>query len=124
MKKSLFTKFSRISSNAKPHQLRYFYQELTGDCSAPSTISQAKIDDRVRSLIEMEDPHIVADLRSLNSSTERAKFDRFWDECQAVLNEEVGIAVYDRRHTKITHLATARDFFRRLPEDAPVPRQE
>jgi len=37
----------------------------------------------------------------------RAKFDRFWYECEAVLNEEVGVAMDDHRHSEVTHLASA-----------------
>ena len=41
----------------------------------------------------MEDPNIITDLRTLNSSSERIKYDHFWKECEAVLNEEVGTVV-------------------------------
>jgi len=37
----------------------------------------------------------------------RAKFDRFWSECEAVLNEEVGVAMDDHRHSEVTHLVSA-----------------
>lgn len=67
----------------------------------------------------------------MNSSTTRGKIDRFWSECEAVLNEEVGVAVDDRRHTEVTHLATAisiRNLWervaQRLPTDTPIPGQE
>ena len=65
--------------------------------------------------IEMEDPHIVMDLRHLNSGT-KAQYDGFWDECSKSLEESVGTAVDDRRHTTVTtiiHIASAisiRDF--------------
>ena len=79
-------------------------------------------------MIELDDPDIIPDLRTLNSSTTRAKFDNFWRECEAILNEEVGVAVDDRCHTEITHLASAisvRDLWervkQRLPNNAPIP---
>lgn len=131
MRKVLFTKFGRISPSVKPYMLRYLYSELTGDHSAADTTEQAEIDDSVYQMIELEYPDIIPDLRTLNSSTSRAKFDRFWSECECILNEEVGVAVDDRRHTEVTHLASAisiRDLWEhvkeRLPADTPVPSQE
>ena len=131
MRNVLFTKFGRISPSVKPYMLRYLYSELTGDSSSADTTDQAEIDDRVCQKIELEDPDIIADLRTLNSSETRAKFDTFWKECEAVLNEEIGIAVDDRRHTEVTHLASAisvRDLWertkQRLPADTPIPSQE
>ena len=111
--------------------LHYLYSEVTGDCCAADITDQAEIDDRVCQIIELKDPDIIADLRTLNSSTSRAKFDRFWSECEAILNEDIGVAVNDHRHTEITHLATAisiRDLWervkQRLPTDTPIPSQE
>lgn len=131
MKKALFTKFGRIAPSVKPAHLRYFYRELTGDASASTHALQAEIDSRIKLFIDMEDPNVVCDLRALNSSSQRVKYDRFWEECDAVLNEEVGVAVDDRRHTEITHLATAisvRDLWervrKRLPDGTNVPGQE
>ena len=127
MRNILFTKFGRISHRVKPYILRYLYSELSGDCCAADT---AEIDDRVYQIIELEDPDI-ADMRTLNSSTSHAKFNRFWNECEAVLNEEIGVTVNDCCHTEVTHLASAisvRDLWecvkQRLPTDTPIPSQE
>ena len=57
--------------------------------------------------MDHEDPQTVFDLRSLNSSTERAKYDVFWDHCSQHLNENVGTAVDDRRHSEVVYLAQA-----------------
>ena len=76
---------------------------------------QADVDSRIKLFIDLEDPTIITDLRTLNSSSERTKYDRFWEECDAVLNEEVDTDVDDRRHSEVTHLASAlsvRDFSR------------
>ena len=123
MRLVLFMKFGRVSPNIKPQVLRYFFHELTGDSCASDTSDQAEIDERIRQIIELEDPDITADLRTLNSSTSRAKFDRFWSECEAILNEEVGVAVDDRRHSEVTHLATAisvRDLWERVKQRIPA----
>ena len=92
---------------------------------------QSQIDTRVRQYIDLEDPEVICDLRSLNSSTERAKYNQFWEECEAVLNEDIGLAVDDRRHSEVTHLASAvsvRDLRERvaarLPEGTTVPSNE
>ena len=75
----------------------------------------------------MEDPDIVTDFRELQKG-KASKFDRFWDECTRFLQEEVGLAVDDRRHSQITHIAHAlsvRDLREqvasRCPADTPIP---
>ena len=40
----------------------------------------------MKQAIEMEDPHIVMDLRHLNSGM-KAQYDGFWDECSKFLEE-------------------------------------
>ncbi len=77
-----------------------------GDASAASTLSEAEIDKHVKLFVNMEDPDIVIDLRELQRGR-ASKFDRFWDECAKFLQEEVGLAVDDRRHTEVTHIACA-----------------
>lgn len=75
---------------------------------------QADVDSRIKLFIDLEDPNIITDLRTLNSSSERTKY--MYDQFR-VLNEEVDTAVDDRRHSEITHLASAlsvRDLFKRV----------
>ena len=48
----------------------------------------------------------MADLRHLNSGAQ-SKYDDFWEECSKFLEQQVGTAVDDRRHTEVTHIATA-----------------
>lgn len=59
---------------------------------------EAEIDKRVKLFVDMEDPDIVVDLRELHSD-KRSKFDVFWDECGKFLQENVGLAVDERRNT-------------------------
>ena len=54
--------------------------------------------------VDMEDPDIVLDLQSFNSG-QKSKYDAFWDEVQKFLQEDVGLAVEERRHSQVTHLA-------------------
>ena len=123
-------KFGRVTHTVKPAVLRYFYKDLTGDCSSSDTTDQAEIDERVKQAIEMEDPSIVMDLRHNNSGM-KSQYDVFWDECSKLLEESVGTAVDDRRHTNITHIASAisiRDFrdqvAARCPADTKIPSVE
>lgn len=133
MKRTLFAKFGRVTKGIKPAILRAFYREISGDCSASSNVVEAEIDKRVQLVLEMEpeDPNTVIDLRSLNSSTGRAKYDVFWDCCSRVLNELIGMAVDDRRHGQVVHIAQAisiRDFHEQVakecPTGVPIPSQE
>ena len=125
MKRAVFEKFGRtcISNNVKPNALRYFYKEITGiliksmslymimyhihvgESSAPTT-DQSIIDKRIKEIIELEDLDVIADLRAHNGATSTC-FEAFWDECNHFLNEEIGVAVDDRRHGQVTHLARA-----------------
>lgn len=57
--------------------------------------------------MEPDLPSTIFDLRSLNSSTSRAEFDVFWNQCSAYLNETIGTAVDDGRHSEVVHLAHA-----------------
>ena len=62
MRRILFMKFGRVSPTIKPQVLHYFYHELTGDSCASDTSDQAEIDERIRKIIELEDPDNIADL--------------------------------------------------------------
>lgn len=66
----------------------------------------------MKQAIEMEDPDVVIHLRQLNSGS-KTHYGTFWDECKKYLEEDVGIAVDDRRHSDVIHIAKAisiRDF--------------
>ena len=103
---------------------------MIGDDSASSTTEEAELDRRIQQLVDMEDPDILTDLRCHNGSKE-SQFNVFWDYCQRFLNENVSVAVDDRRHRQITHLARAislRDFRDQVqslcPENTPIPSLE
>ena len=121
MRSEFLQKFGRITNAVKPAVLRYFYKDLTGDASGSETLGQDEVDSRVKQAIEMEDPAIVMDLRHLNTGR-RAQYDIFWEECAKFLQEVVGTAVDDRRHTTVTHVATAisiRDFRDQVAQRCP-----
>lgn len=75
----------------------------------------------------MEDPDIVIDLRELQSGR-ASKFDCFWNKCEEFLQEDIGLAVDERRHTQVTHMSRAisvRDLQEqvasRCPPSTPIP---
>ena len=130
MRAEFVQKFGRITSAVKPAVLRYFYKDLTGDSSCSDTHAQEEIDSRVKQAIEMEDPDILLDLRQHNKG-QCSKYDTFWAECDKLLLESMSTAVDDRRHSHITHMATAisvRDLrdqvAARCPEGTSIPSLE
>ena len=54
----------------------------------------------------MEDSGIVMNRRHLNCSRKN-QYDVFWEECSKFLDEVVGAAMDDCRHSTATHVATA-----------------
>ena len=133
MRQAMFENFGRISPSVKPAVLRYFYRDLTGDCSASHDAQEAVIDERVREIVSMEpeDPNTIVDLREVKNIETRTKFDLFWDEAKKYINEDLGAAVDDRRHGEVTHLAKAisiRDLREqvtcRCPPGTPIPSEE
>lgn len=105
----MFEKFGRVSPSVKPAVLRFFYRDLIGDCSTSHDTEEAVIDECVREIIcmEPEDPSTVVDLQEEKSKESRTKFEIFWDEAKKYINEDLGVAVDDRRHGEVTHLAKA-----------------
>ena len=70
----------------------------------------------MKQIIDMEDVDVLPDLRAHNSGLP-TKFDFFWKECGKFLAEDIGVAVDERRHGTITHLARAisvRDFVQQV----------
>ena len=82
------------------------------DSSASSRLAESEVDQRVRLYLDMEDPDVVIDFRTLQSG-HKTKYDDFWKEVDKFL---VGLAVEERRQSEITHLAmviSVRDLLRR-----------
>ena len=53
----------------------------------------------------MEDSDIVTDLR-IHNEGRKVVFDSFWSACEVVLQESLGLAVADRRHGDVQHMAS------------------
>ena len=109
MRQAMFEKFGRVSPNVKPAVLRLFYKDLTGDCSASHDLPESVVDNRVREMLSMEigDPDTMVDLREVKNTESRTRFEHFWSEAEKYINEDLGVAVDDRRHGDVTHLAKA-----------------
>ena len=120
-------KYGRVAPNIKPAVLRSLYRNLTDDSSAATNEHTAEIDERVRLILDMEDPDVVLDVRASNTG-HKSQYDVFWDECKTFLEEEVGTPVDDRRHDQVVHLAraiSARDLLEqvktRCPDSTNIP---
>ena len=101
-----------------------------GNSSAAATTSQSELDERVHVFFKLEEPHLVYDLRQLYSGR-ASLYDTFWEKAKEFLDEDVGTAVDDRRHSQAVHLAKAisvRDLREqvtdRCPPDTPIPSEE
>lgn len=97
-----------------------------GDASAASQLSEQEVDKRVR-LLKWKTPklYLILDHLILDKKT---KYYCFWNEVEKFLQEDVGLAVEERRHSEITHMAkviSVRDLLQqvvaRCPPTTPIP---
>ena len=130
MKRVMYEKFGLVTPSTKKSVLRHLYKDLVGDCSASANLSESEIDERVAALFELEEPSLVYDLRD-HFSGRQSKFDVFWQRAKEYLEEDIGTAVDDRRHSTVLHVAKAisvRDLRERVaarcPDGTPVPSDE
>ena len=79
---SLIIKASRTT-------LQVFYQNLTGDASIPNDEISKEIHDRIKLILDTQDPDIVLDLRK-TIGEKGTKFDVFWNKMQDYFNEVIG----------------------------------
>ena len=86
----------------EPKVMREMYRCLTGDSSASTNLSEAAVDERIQSILRLQDPGILPDLRHLNEGRPE-KYEVFWEHCKKFLEEQS--AVDERRHGETTHLA-------------------
>ena len=127
MRQAAFEKYGLISPSIKKSVLCHMYRDLVGDECAAATTNQEEIDEHVYAFFEIEEPNLVYDLHELYAGGS-SKFDLFWSKAKEFLEEDVGTAVDDHRHSQLVNLAKAisvRDLREqvktRCPEDAPIP---
>jgi len=86
----------------KNHQIRALYQELTGDSTSASNMTEKQIALRTKQLLINGDEKIVMDLRNLNKGRPEI-YSEFWKYVKQYLEEYA--AVDDRRHGTVAHLS-------------------
>ena len=124
----------RVSPGVKPAILRLFYKDPTGDCSASHDLPESVGDEHVPKILTIEpaeDPNTVVDLQEVKNKDSRTKFEVFWSEAKKYINEDLGVAVDDRKHGEVTHLAkviSIRDLreqvSQRCPPGTAIPSEE
>ena len=126
MRQSFVRMFGRVAK-VQPAYLREMYRQLTGDTSAASSENEKRIDERVQQALDLEDAEVVVDLRH-HSDGRPSRYEPFWEACEQYILKSVELAVDDRRHDRIAHLAIALSVNDLLSEvsktvgpDVPVP---
>jgi len=94
-------------------------------------LSEQDVDQRLCALFELEEPDLVYDLRAENTGRRSGCYEIFWIKAKEFLEEGVGTAVDDRRHSQVVHLSKAisvRDFRQQVVQkclpDTPIPCDE
>ncbi|XP_078597452.1 uncharacterized protein LOC144873716 [Branchiostoma floridae x Branchiostoma japonicum] len=125
MHKKFNDRFALITS-AKPVVLREMYQFLTNDASVEECQLSKDIRQRLKILLDSEDPDLIVDMRSLNEKKE--SYEEFWSEASKVIEEMQLASVNDRRHGQVCYMALAMsipDFIsqvaKRLPKETNIP---
>ena len=72
------------------------------------SLGQQQIIDKhvAQALVDLDDSNIMLDLRRFNGKVNSDKFDAFWNELQAYL-DDLGLAVDERRHSAVLHMPIA-----------------
>ena len=80
--------------------------------------------------MELEEPDLVYDLRD-HFGGQQSRFEVFWQKAKEFIEEDVGTAVDDRRHSTVVHVAKAisvqdlrEKVVERCPLDTPIPSDE
>ncbi|UZO26953.1 uncharacterized protein OCT59_019163 [Rhizophagus irregularis] len=87
MRKNVLKKYSLVKT-ITPAILRILYYDLTGDAAVASNSISKELEERLRLMLELEDPSIICDLRQ-NNGFKGTKFDTFWNEMNAYFNENL-----------------------------------
>ena len=112
MRKEFLQHFGRVTG-IKSGILREAYRRLTTDSSAPNTLSESEVDERIRKALDDEDPDLIWDLRIINNGRPD-EYKVFLNKCQELAQGRIETAVDDRRHDSVdesgetaVHLAMA-----------------
>lgn len=96
MRREFIHSFGKVT-NSKPAFLREAYRHLTGDQSCSSNASEQAIDERVKQILDDEDPDLMCNLR-INNEGRPEKYEVFLDCYQKYIDSKIDTVVDDRRH--------------------------
>ena len=96
--------FGLVIPSTRKLDLRHLYKSLVGDTSASTNLSEAEINTRVANLFKLEEPGLVYDLHHHYIQWLTVKFEVFWEKVKEFLEEDVGTALDDRRHSMVIHV--------------------
>ena len=101
--------------------LHNVYRTRVNDGTHASCSVEAEVDEHVaQAVVEVDNPEVVLDFRSMNRKVQSSHFDAFWDELQAYLDE-----IRDNLHmpfaTSLQHLQELiiDRLHRKFPEECP-----
>ena len=89
----------------EPKVMCEMYCCLTGDSSSSSNLSEASVDEQVQSILRLQDPDILSDLRHVNEGGRPEKYQVLGEQCKKFIEEHS--VVDERCHGETTHLACA-----------------
>ena len=69
-----------------PSVWKLLYNDLAGDNSTPPHELSKEMQERIRTILDLQDADIIMDLR-INNGFHGTKFDTFWDELNEYFNE-------------------------------------
>ena len=84
--------------------MQVLYQDLTGDVSTPDNEINKKTHERIKLMLDIQDPDIIIDLRKIIGE-KGTNFDVFWNEMHDYFNEVIasndnlGILYYKNIYT-------------------------
>ena len=74
--------------------MQVLYQDLTGDVSTPDNEINKKTHERIKLMLDTQDPDIIIDLRKIIGE-KGTKFDVFWNEMLDYFNEVIDFTSND-----------------------------
>ena len=86
---------------ASPVELRSIFTHLTHDTRAAPNLVTKEIDERFEQSLLLEEPGLNVDLRMQNNHAGSEQFEVFFKTTESYLQEEVGTAVQERRHSNM-----------------------
>lgn len=103
MRREFVSRFQLVAKTSRT-VLNEMFRLLTGHATACTDSISKTVRERLFLCLDGQDPDLIFDLRHLN---EHACYDRFWAECQSLIQEQALEAVDSCRHGNVTHMAIA-----------------